>query len=80
MSTFGVLIWNRSFFPYHLVLTAREDVYKRQDQPYVIVQTQSENGSFCSNRVPRFDSDVPGNLCRLYAIPGATHDLSLIHI
>ena len=51
-----------------------DTVVRRMDQPYVIVQTQSENGSFCSNRVPRFDSDVPGNLCRLYEIPGATHD------
>lgn len=44
------------------------------EQPLMLVQTESENGVYGSNRVPRFNSDEPGNLCRLVEIAGATHD------
>lgn len=44
------------------------------EQPLVIVQTESEGGSFGNDRVPRFNSEEPGNLCRLVEIAGATHD------
>lgn len=44
------------------------------EQPFVIVQTESEITAFDAHLVPRYDSDMPGKLCRIYEIPGATHD------
>ena len=44
------------------------------EEPFVIVQTESEVTAFGTETVPRCDSDEPGRLCRVYEIPGATHD------
>lgn len=47
---------------------------RRIEQPYVMVQTESENGSLGAMDVPRQNSDEPTRLCRIYEIPGSTHD------
>lgn len=43
-------------------------------QPYIAVQTESENGRFDSWRTMRSDSDSPDFRYRLYEVTGASHD------
>ncbi|MBE5780902.1 MAG: hypothetical protein E7328_03655 [Clostridiales bacterium] len=59
---------------YHKPFDASETVVHHMEQPFIIVQTESELNGFGAGNVPRHNSDVPGNLLRLYEIPGSTHD------
>lgn len=44
------------------------------EQPYISVQTESENSQFDAFRTKRPDSDWPGFLYREYEVTGASHD------
>lgn len=44
------------------------------EQPYISVQTESENGQWDAFRTKRPDSDQPGFLYREYEVTGASHD------
>jgi len=43
-------------------------------QPFIAIQTESENGRYDSWRTMRNDSDRPDFLYRLYEVTGASHD------
>lgn len=47
---------------------------RRVERPFVMLQTESENGRFGIMDFPRQNSDVPGRQCRIYEIAGSTHD------
>ncbi|HHV11348.1 MAG TPA: hypothetical protein GXX75_13850 [Clostridiales bacterium] len=47
---------------------------EKVSQPYIEVQTESENGRFDGCRNIRPDSDSPDFLYRLYEVTGASHD------
>lgn len=47
---------------------------EKVSQPFIAVQTESENGRFGSWRTMRQDSDRPDFLYRLYEVTGASHD------
>lgn len=47
---------------------------EHMEQPYISVQTESENGQFDAFRTKRPDSDYPGFLYREYEVAGASHD------
>lgn len=47
---------------------------EKVSQPYIAVQTESENGRFESFRTMRADSDSPDFKYRLYEVAGASHD------
>lgn len=44
------------------------------EQPYISVQTESENSMWDAFRTKRADSDYPGFLYREYEVTGASHD------
>lgn len=44
------------------------------EQPYISVQTESENSAWDAFRTKRPDSDYPGFLYREYEVTGASHD------
>ena len=44
------------------------------EQPYLVVQTESENAEFTAYRTSKFDSDSPYFLYRVYEITGASHE------
>ena len=73
--------------PYHYSLTRVE----KAREPFIAVQTESENGRMEAWRIAQPDSDDPEFLFRQYDVTGASHDtsysyvdyyqnLSLIHI
>lgn len=43
-------------------------------QPYLVVQTESENAEFDAFMTAKFDSDSPNFLYRVYEIAGASHE------
>lgn len=47
---------------------------EHMEQPYISVQTESENGDWDAFRTKRADSDYPGFLYREYEVTGASHD------
>lgn len=47
---------------------------EKVSEPFIAVQTESENGQFGSWRTMRQDSDMPDFRYRLYEITGASHD------
>lgn len=44
------------------------------EQPYIALQTESENGRFNTYHVREEDSDTPDRMFRIYDITGASHD------
>lgn len=44
------------------------------EQPYLVVQTESENAEFHAYLTGKFDSDSPNFLYRVYEIAGASHE------
>jgi len=44
------------------------------EQPYLVVQTESENSEFKAYKTSKFDSDSPNFLYRVYEITGASHE------
>ncbi len=55
---------------YHFSLKRVEHV----EQPFLSVQTESENGAFDAFRTKRPDSDYPDFMYREYEVTGASHD------
>lgn len=49
-------------------------------EPFIAVQTESENGRYDSWRTMRPDSDSPDFLYRLYEVTGASHDTSYSYV
>ena len=45
------------------------------EEPYISVQTESENGRWDAFRTKRMDSDYPHFLYREYEVTGASHDM-----
>lgn len=50
------------------------------EQPFISVQTESENSAFDAFRTKRRDSDYPGFLYREYEVTGASHDTVFSYI
>lgn len=50
------------------------------EQPYISVQTESENSSWDAFRTKRADSDYPGFLYREYEVAGASHDTMFSYV
>lgn len=44
------------------------------EQPYLVVQTESENAEFTAYLTSKFDSDSPNFLYRVYELAGASHE------
>lgn len=44
------------------------------EQPYLVVQTESENAEFTAYRTAKFDSDSPNFLYRVFEVAGASHE------
>ena len=44
------------------------------EQPYLVVQTESENAEFTAYRTAKVDSDSPNFLYRVFEIAGASHE------
>ena len=50
------------------------------EQPYISVQTESENSAWDAFRTKRPDSDYPGFLYREYEVTGASHDTMFSYV
>ena len=50
------------------------------EQPYISVQTESENSAWDAFRTRRADSDYPGFLYREYEVTGASHDTMFSYV
>lgn len=50
------------------------------EQPYISVQTESENSAWDAFRTKRADSDYPGFLYREYEVTGASHDTMFSYV
>lgn len=44
------------------------------EEPYLVVQTESENAEFKAFRTSKFDSDSPNFLYRVFEVAGASHE------
>lgn len=44
------------------------------EEPYIVVQTESENAEFTAYMTAKFDSDSPNFLYRVYELAGASHE------
>lgn len=53
---------------------------EHMEQPYISVQTESENSAFDAFRTKRADSDYPGFLYREYEVTGASHDTMFSYV
>ena len=62
--------------PYNFRLSRIEHV----EQPFISVQTESENSFFDGFRTKRPDSDDPDFLYREYEVTGASHDTMFSHV
>lgn len=50
------------------------------EQPYISIQTESENGQFDAYRTKKMDSDYPDFLYREYEVSGASHDTMFSYV
>ena len=62
--------------PYHYSLTRVE----KAREPFIAVQTESENGRMEAWRIAQQDSDDPEFLFRQYDVTGASHDTSYSYV
>lgn len=53
---------------------------EHMEQPYISVQTESENSAWDAFRTKRPDSDYPGFLYREYEVTGASHDTMFSYV
>lgn len=59
---------------YEIPVIEQDAVMETVREPYVLIQTESENHALGNENVKVADCDDPGHLHRTYEIPGATHD------
>lgn len=53
---------------------SQENRVSRADEPYLVVQTESENAEFGAYLTAKFDSDSPNFLYRVWELAGPSHD------
>lgn len=53
---------------------------EHMEQPYISIQTESENGQFDAFRTKRQDSDYPYFMYREYEVTGASHDTMFSYV